>query len=212
MAAFASWQFRLLASEESEVLDPNTLREMHRVHWVDEDWKVSWGLGFVVYNVDGTTLVGHTGGCPGYITSFMLVPKYKLAAIALTNAADGAAQVLTTAMLKIIGPALAAAAKPAAPKDSESELDVDLEAYTGNFTSGIWGGEVAVRVWGQQLAAVSLPSDELAEITKLKHVADDTFVRLTKDGEEREPWEFQRDQSGRVMGLLRHSNVARRVE
>ncbi len=37
LGKFASWQFRLLEEAGSEVLDAHTLREMHRVHWVDPD-------------------------------------------------------------------------------------------------------------------------------------------------------------------------------
>ena len=79
LARFASWQFRTLAGEANEVLASNTLREMHRVHWVDPDWKTTWGIGFVVYEQNGTSVVGHGGGCPGYITQFVLVPKKKIA-------------------------------------------------------------------------------------------------------------------------------------
>jgi CubicO group peptidase (beta-lactamase class C family) len=41
LASFASWQFRLLENGGKEVLDANTLREMHRVHWVDPDWETT---------------------------------------------------------------------------------------------------------------------------------------------------------------------------
>ena len=46
LARFASWQFRLLDRKSTEVLSPNTLREMHRVHWIDPDFATPWGLGF----------------------------------------------------------------------------------------------------------------------------------------------------------------------
>ena len=46
LATFASWNFRVLNAEESNVISPNTLREMQRVHWVDPDWKATRGLGF----------------------------------------------------------------------------------------------------------------------------------------------------------------------
>ena len=62
LAAFASWQFRLLGNENSktEVLKPSTLREMQRVHWVDPDWETTWGLGFRVARKDNQTWVGIT--------------------------------------------------------------------------------------------------------------------------------------------------------
>ena len=48
LAKFAMWQFRLLSKGGRKVLRASTLREMHRVHWVDPDWKTTWGLGFEV--------------------------------------------------------------------------------------------------------------------------------------------------------------------
>lgn len=44
LASFASWQFNLLENGGEEVLQANTLREMHRVHWVDTDWKTTHGI------------------------------------------------------------------------------------------------------------------------------------------------------------------------
>ncbi len=208
LARFASWQFRLLNSGARDVLSANTLREMHRVHWVDEDWKVSWGLGFVVSNVDGTTVVGHGGGCPGYITNLSLVPKHKIAAIALTNAGDGPASTISQNMLRTLAPALKAAKKPAEEKTDA----LDLTPYAGNYGGSIWGGETAVRVWGDKLAALSLPSDAIEDVAKLRHVEEDTFVRLNDDGEELEPWVFQRNDTGQVTGILRHSQVNSRLD
>ena len=51
LAKFASWQFRVLDGKD-EVLKPNTLREMHRVHFLDEDWSPAWGLGFSIWKSD----------------------------------------------------------------------------------------------------------------------------------------------------------------
>ena len=48
LARFASWQFRLLGGGGPEVLKTATLREMHRVHFVDPDFETMWGLGFQV--------------------------------------------------------------------------------------------------------------------------------------------------------------------
>lgn len=210
LATFAKWQFRLLADESDEILSSNTLREMHRVHWVDEDWKTTWGLGFSVANADGTTVVGHGGACPGYITSIQLVPKHKVAAFALTNAADGPAGAITNNMMRTLAPALQAAQKP---HERESEGDtIDLTVYEGNYGGSIWGGEVAVRVWGDRLAALSLPSDEIKDVAKLKYLGEDSFTRVTDDGDEREQWVFQRDKGRAVSGLLRHSQVYERLK
>ena len=46
LGKFASWQFRLLRTGQTNVLKAPTLREMQRVQFMDPDWKTSWGLGF----------------------------------------------------------------------------------------------------------------------------------------------------------------------
>ena len=58
MAKFASWQFRLLETGGKEILLSSTLKDMQRVHWMDPNWRTSWGLGFSVRNVDGLNRSG----------------------------------------------------------------------------------------------------------------------------------------------------------
>lgn len=169
LASFASWQFRLLENGGEEVLQANTLREMHRVHWVDTDWKTTRGIGFGIRREEDTTLVGHGGGCPGYITIFLMVPKYKIAAIVLTNAGDGPAGMIAQNMLKTIGIAMKKASTP------PEEAMPDLSIYEGNYESRPWGGEVAIRQWGKQLVVIDLPTEDLAEsMIKLEHDSNHT--------------------------------------
>ena len=66
LAKFARWQLNLLSSFEKNILLPETLKNMHEVHWDDDLSSVTRGLGFGVYNLDGGTCVGHGGSCPGY--------------------------------------------------------------------------------------------------------------------------------------------------
>jgi hypothetical protein len=79
LAAFASWQFRVLEGDGDQVLSANTLREMQRVHWVDPDWEVHWGLGFSVWRSNDKTFVGHGGGCPGFRSHLLLQTDDKFA-------------------------------------------------------------------------------------------------------------------------------------
>lgn len=207
LAKFASWQFRLLENGAEEVLAANTLREMHRVHWVDPDWETTWGIGFNVRRDDDTTFVSHGGGCPGYITSFTMVPKDKIAAVVLTNAGDGPAGRMAVNALKILGPAIEKAQEPA-----EDEIP-DLSAYEGNYESRPWGGEAAIRQWGEQLVVLDLPSDELKDaIIRLEYDGDHTFTRLTDDDERREAWVFDMDTDGRAVSIKRHGSILSRIE
>ena len=207
LARFASWQFQLLEDGDDDVLSANTLREMHRVHWVDPDWETTWGIGFNVRQADKDTVVGHGGGCPGYITQFALVPKHKIAAIVLTNAGDGPAGRTAMNILKTIGPALKEAATP------PEEESPDFSMYEGNYESRPWGGEVAVRQWGDQLVVIDIPRDDLEEaMIKLEHDGDNTFTRLTDDGDRREPWVFEIGSDGKTERIFRHSIYLNRIE
>lgn len=207
LARFASWQFRILNNNSAEVLDSNTLREMHRVHWVDPDWEVTWGLGFAVRKLDDMTVVGHGGGCPGYITNFSLVPKHKVAVIVLTNAGDGPAGKLANFALKTLVPAVRAAATPVDDKAA------DLSMYEGNFDAVPWGGEVAIRQWGEHLVLLDIGIDSFGgELTRLKSLGDHRFVRLTKSDEQREPWVFELNKEGRAIRARRHSLYLNRVD
>ena len=197
LAKFASWQFRTTGGQANEVLAPNTLREMHRVHWVDPDWETTWGIGFLVREIEGTTVVGHGGGCPGYITQLALVPKYKLAAIVLTNAGDGPAGKVAAGILQTLGAAASGLEEPA-------KFDATLTDYEGNYGGSSLGGESAIRAWGDKLVVVRIPSDEMTDLPKLKRVEGDHFVRLNKDDEEREAWVFQRNEDGEVVSFHRH--------
>ena len=207
LSRFASWQFKLLGNGGEEVLNVNTLREMHRVHWVDPDWKTTWGLGFAVRRANDTTYVGHGGGCPGYITSISMVPKHKIAVVVLTNAGDGPAGRVAQNVLKTIGPALQ---KTTTPSTGEQP---DFSIYLGNYESRPWGGEVAIRQWGDRLVAINIPSDDLSKaLTKLKHVSGNEFVRLTDDGEPREAWVFEMGDGNKTQRILHHSSYFNRIE
>jgi len=207
LASFASWQFRLLENGGEEILPVNTLREMQRVHWVDPDWKTSWGLGFNVRRANDTTYVSHGGGCPGYITSFTTIPKQKIAAVVLTNAGDGPASSMAVNILGVIGPALKLAITP-----SEDQMP-DYSMYEGNYESRPWGGEIAVRQWGSQLVVIDIPGNSLSKaMTDLEHDNGDTFMRLDDDGDRREPWAFELGDDGMAFRIKSHSGYMTRIE
>lgn len=89
LATFAAWQFRLYDAEEEEILHPSTIKNMHNIHWMDSDFGTSWGLGFSVYKgPDGKKWVGHGGHCPGYKSSFVMIPETKMAYAVMINSSN----------------------------------------------------------------------------------------------------------------------------
>ena len=207
LAAFAAWQFRLLDRGGSELLKASTLREMQRPQWVDPDWKTSRGLGFGIVRDGTTTLVGHTGSCPGYRTALRLDPRRRVAAIVLVNAMGVSPEAMAERALQVVTPALEG--KPAAAPTAVAP--VDLERFAGLYTSA-WG-ETLVLPWQDGLGALELPTDDpKGDLVRLKHVEGTTFRRVRDDGDD--PGEevvFESDAAGAVARFLWHQNYSQKV-
>jgi len=208
LGKFAMWQFRLLGKGGTEVLNANTLREMHRVHWVDPDFATTWGLGFVVWRNDNKTFVGHDGSCPGYRTALLLKDDEKIGTVFMANAMVNSNAYAQT-MYAIVAPALVAAAKDTTiPKP----LDPTLGQYTGTYNAQPWGGEVAIVAWDDGLATVDLPSmNPVGEMDKLRKVGEHTFRRVRKDGELAETFTFEVGPTGRATRYKVHNNYYERL-
>jgi len=204
LARFASWQFRLLEKGEEEIIKASTLREMQRVHWMDPDWKTTWGLGFSVREVDGKTMVGHSGGCPGYRSILNIDTQKKQAFIAMINACGASPYKYTTGMRDIL--------KKATDKAKQEKAGVDLEAYAGLYNAQPWWAETAILPWQGKLAVFGLPSENPAKsLTLLKHIEGDTFRRLRKDETLGEEVVFKRDKTGKVVQMWQHSNYQNKI-
>jgi CubicO group peptidase (beta-lactamase class C family) len=209
LARFASWQFRLLEKGGHEILETNTLREMHRVHWVDPSWETTWGLGFSISRRDDKTFVGHGGGCPGFLTRFQIQPDEKIATIAMVNANGTNPGLLARRAYEIVAPALETAQDSA---DQGKPLAAELEKYVGAYDGFPWGGESAVIPWKGDLAAVSLPTDNpLEAMMKLKHVEGNRFRRIRDDETLGEEIVFETDANGNVVRMWQHSNASERM-
>ncbi len=208
LAKFASWQFRLLQNGGEEVLKASTLREMQRVHWVDPDWKTTWGLGFAVARRDDKNFVGHGGACPGFRSDLLLQTKEKFAAVSMANASDADASSFTRTAYRIVAPALAEAA--AAPEKGKAP-DPSLSRYVGRYRSG-WGGEIAVLPWKDGLAMITLPTDNpMDSLELLKLTGENRFRRVRRDdGELAEEVVFTVE-NGEVTRFTGHNNHFPRV-
>jgi CubicO group peptidase (beta-lactamase class C family) len=199
LGAFAEWQFRLLRNGGEEVLRAATLREMQRVQWVDPDWRMTRGLGFRVRREGSETLVGHFGSCPGYRTEVTLNPRRQLAAVVMINAMSVDTEEIATQLLKVVGAALSAAARPTGPAERPQP---DLERFAGLYRS-VWG-EAAVVPWEGGLAVLEVPtSDILSDLVRLKQIEGATFRRVRKDGDDLgEEVRFEAGPDGKVSSLV----------
>jgi len=210
LAKFAMWQIRLLESSKTEVLQTNTLKEMQRVHWLDPDWETTRGLGFGLYRDDGVTFAGHSGECPGYQTSVMLQAKDQIATVFMVNSLGVNTASYARGIYKIIAPVLKSVENSTG---TGKMINPDWNKFTGTYTYDPWGGEVAVVPWQGELAMAFFPSSAApTDLTKLKHVRDNTFVRVRDDGENAEEIEFIIGENGKIESILQHSNYWKKIK
>ncbi len=205
LGKFASWQFRLRDSTKAEVLEPATLKLMQQVHFMDPNWRTSWGLGFRVYKgANGTTWVGHGGSCPGYRSALELDLKNKRAYAVAINAGGTNPNRYVRGLHGILN-------KVKSGKKADS--DIPFADYTGLYDARPWGSEEYIGSWEGQLMMVDLPSEDPADdISLYKHMEGDTFRRVRDDGELGETVVFERDAEGKVYRYSQHGNYTYKIK
>ena len=210
LGKFASWQFRALkAGKDDPILSGYTLKEMYRVHWLDPDWEIKWGLGFMTWRKDNTTFVGHSGGCPGYTTHLLINPEDKIATVAMTNAIDVDPQAIAQQVHDIVKPAIKEALEVKEQKGPGDDSP-DLSPYFGVYKS-IWQ-ETVVFPWKGKLAMLYLPSDNPAErIQMFEKVGEHTFKRILDNGELRGTYVFEFDENGKVKWFSTHNYYSMKI-
>lgn len=201
LANFASWQFRLMTNGGKEILKASTLKEMQRVHWVDPDWKINWGLGFVVFQNNGSTLTGHWGNCPGYRSILIMDPREKLGFVVLINAMENPWQYASQMRNILLN---------GSKQNKPGSSSVDLDQYTGLYNAQPLGSEKKVITWYGNLTILKLPSaTPLEDMIILQHVSGDVFRRVRRDHELGEEIRFERDdKTGKITRMWEHSNYS----
>lgn len=147
-------------------------RRMRQVQWRVSD-EAMYGLGLSISKVNNRTYYGHSGGYPGHITMSKFDPERKLSISVLTNAADGPAAVLCTAILRLIDRAL--------DKDAKAEVrePADLKKFEGRFA--FLGGVTDIVALGGRLYAWSPTLENPAATVAGLEVVSDTELKVVDD-------------------------------
>ena len=96
---------------------------------------------------------------------------------------------------------------------SKEKPKVNLEDYTGYYSSQPWGSENYVGVWNGKLVRLNLPTDKPgSRMTMYKHIEGDTFKRIKDNGELGADVEFIRDDSGNVYKSKSHQNYSTKMK
>ncbi len=211
LGKFASWQFRLRDTIVTEILKPSTIKYMQNVHWTNPDWKITWGLGFVVYKgADGNTWVGHGGNCPGYRSILQIDLKNKRAYSVMINANGTNPAKYANGINAIIN-------KVNIPKKEEPADDnikkKNLQEFVGYYSPMPWWSEEYISTWDGKLVTLGLPSEKPGEsMTFYKHIEGDTFRRIRDDQELGETLIFERNKTGKIIRYKHHGNYSKKID
>jgi CubicO group peptidase (beta-lactamase class C family) len=167
LARFVSLQMRAGKVGGNHILQDSTLREMHRVHWLEPDWKSGQGLGFQIERDGERTLVGHGGSLAGYRTQITINLEEKVGVIVLTNADDGNPASYVKQVFNWVAPAIKkATTRP--PKMAEP--DPEWSHYVGKYRNP----------WGD--SQVLILNNELVVINPTLDNPKDSMLRLIPEG------------------------------
>jgi CubicO group peptidase (beta-lactamase class C family) len=209
LARFASWQLRLLSNGGREVVSAETLREMQRPQWIEDDWQAARGLGFALTRRNSKTFVGHGGNCPGFLTQLWVSPKDKIAVIVFVNAQGLSPNTYSQTLYDIVAPAIAKASGEAA---TAKPVDPALEKYTGMYPQPL-AGERHVLIFDGELVVMSLPSQNpVRGLMKLKPESANVFRRVRDDGGLAERVVFELGPDGQVVRMVHNNNFSYRVQ
>lgn len=205
LSKFMSWHFRLRAADAPEVLAPKTLKTMQRVHWTGEDFdEPAWGLAYGSRRLDGKTLWGHGGYCPGTVTEFVMRNPDKIGVIAMATANDVSAGAMARTIYTMVAEDVKiVSGDTQSESKKEDESGPSYEAYEGLYTRPNYDWSTYVGLTPDGLFSIPLYDDKPQdEVETFEHIEGDLFKRQRSDGSQGEPLRFLRDDSGAISGVI----------
>ncbi|WP_284387978.1 serine hydrolase [Algimonas ampicilliniresistens] len=213
LARFMSWHFRLRDADEAEVLEPNTLKRMQRVHWTGEDFdEPAWGLAYATRRYGKKTMWGHGGYCPGTVTEVVMRNSEKTGVAVMLSANDVSAGKMAKMVYSMAGDDIKAvygsetSDKTEVSESAETESSDDKHdfgAYEGHYVRPNYDWAFYVGLTSDGLFAVPVHSDEPQDgLDNLKHVEGDQFKFKRDDGSLGAPVTFLRNDGGEVIEVI----------
>jgi D-alanyl-D-alanine carboxypeptidase len=172
MARFVSLQFRTGPAGGAQILRGSTLREMHRVHFLENNWTRGNGLGVAVWRYKDKIYAGHGGSLAGYKTQTMFQLDDKIGVVVLTNGDDSGPATIANRAMELIGQPLA---KAAAPQDDKPKWDPAWRKYAGLYRS-LWGDEQVIEMKDALVLLDPTSEDPQAAMLKLKPLGGGRFL------------------------------------
>lgn len=177
MAKFVSAQFRKGPRGGAQVVNTGSLREMHRVRSVEENWTSGTGLGFDISRIKDRTYVGHGGGYPGNTTHTLIQLDDKVGVIVLTNTNDSNPSDIARQVMATVGQAVA---KAAAPKPAVVSWDPAWARFAGLYRGR--NGDQSVVLLNQRLVIVNPNATNVDDPVTLEPLGGGRFRYVAPTG------------------------------
>ncbi len=177
MAKFVSAQFGAKKAGGKPILSRATLREMHRVRMLENDWKRGNGLGFAVNRIKEKVYVGHGGSLAGYKTHTLIHIGDRVGVIVLANGDDSRPSQLSERLMLTVGEAVAKASKPEKPRP---QWDSSWSRFAGLYRS-MWS-DVEVLEADKRLILIDPTFDDPSDHQKLEPVGGGEFRLEAESG------------------------------
>jgi D-alanyl-D-alanine carboxypeptidase len=171
MAKFVSAQFRTGRMGGRQILSTGSLREMHRVRMLENNWTQGNAIGFAVRRERDKVYVSHGGGYPGYQTNTLLQLDGKVGVIVLTNADDSNPGAIATQLMNTAGEA---AAKASAKPPAATEWDPAWSRFAGLYR-GRGGNETQVIELNKRLVIITPSAANLDNPIRLEPLGNGRF-------------------------------------
>lgn len=196
LARFVSLQFRDGPAGGPQILDGATLREMHRLHWIDPDWQSGMGLAWELRRAGAQVRVGKAGTAPGYQSRIEMDPAARFGVIVLANGYDTDPTLYTNQAFAIVAPAIARAV--AAPEFRHT-ADPSWSRYVGTYTWKHADAQILIAD-GELILIVPDAANPWESRVRLTPAGADTFL-MHGGGNDGELLKFDVDADGAVTRL-----------
>jgi D-alanyl-D-alanine carboxypeptidase len=209
MARFVSAQFRQGMRGDNRLLSTGSLREMHRVRSMENNWLTGNGIGFAGRRQNNRVWLGHGGGYPGYTTHTLFNLESKVGVIVLTNTNDSNPLDIATQLINTVGEAVI---KASTERPKQVAWDPSWARFAGRYR-GARGGETEVVLLNNRLAMINPWGPTLENVTNLEPIGDGRFrlVAPSGGGPVGEVVRFV-EQNGRVTRIYVGDGYSDRVE
>jgi CubicO group peptidase (beta-lactamase class C family) len=177
MAKFVSAQFRKGPMGGRQILSTASLREMHRVRLLENNWTQGNAIGFAVRRIGDKVYVGHGGGYPGYTTQTLIQLESKVGVIVLTNTNDSNPNDIALQLMSTVGDAVA---KATAVKPKAVAWDPSWARFAGLYRGS--GGDSQVVLLNERLVIITPNAQTLDNPVQLEPLGNGQFRYVAPGG------------------------------